>query len=361
MQERFMNKRKLKVRQLRKLTTYSEQTEWRIMGLVISHKTALSYWRSIRKDLQSSNNFTFNDNPELTPPNADLLPSFYRVLRESVDSPALLSCEQPLDFLVSKGHDRRHVNSLTCHTHLGSLPKKAIVLMPNGVEIVSPELCLTQLSSSLSFTNLLMVMFEFYGTYDLFGLPEAISSCVPLTTADQTTKFIQQLGKTKGKSIVHRALKHCLENSASPMESALSLLLCLPYKLGGFGIESPLLNYPIKLSKATRGGLSKQHYVCDLYWPSARLAVEYDSDSYHSRSVDIARDSIKRRDLASQGIEVITATKTQVANATEMEKLARLIAKRLGKRLKCWGPQFSNKRAVLRKSIFDAIRNPPLS
>lgn len=67
-------------------------------------------------------------------------------------------------------------------------------------------------------------------------------------------------------------------------------------------------------------------YICDLYWPAARLAVEYDSDLAHTGSHRIARDSRRRNEIQSMGVAVVTITKAQAYSLSEFDMVAHQIA-----------------------------------
>jgi very-short-patch-repair endonuclease len=140
------------------------------------------------------------------------------------------------------------------------------------------------------------------------------------------------------------------------METILTMILTLPHMQGGYGILAPKLNSRIRLAKTARRNASKSYYVCDLFWPDYDLAVEYDSDEYHTGPDRIANDSKRRNALASVGIMVITVTKKQIGHIGELEKAARLICDNMGRRLQL-PANFAIKRSVLRRELFEALRN----
>ena len=113
----------------------------------------------------------------------------------------------------------------------------------------------------------------------------------------------------------------------------------------------PKLNKRIDHGKAAGKRSNKAYHRCDLFWPEAKLAVEYDSDEYHTGADRIAEDSKKRVDLGALGIDVVTVTSGQIQSAVEFERLARLIAKKLGKKLRYKNPQFLKAQRELRKLL----------
>ena len=205
--------------------------------------------------------------------------------------------------------------------------------------VSSPELCFLQLAGQLPLSKLVLLGYEFCGTYSIpiSGDP-ATPGCgfferTALTSSKELRAFIDSMSGVKGHQKATRALRFVLDGAASPMEAKLAILLTFPNTLGGYNLILPQLNHrvvPVKTEKLTA---SKSFYVCDLFWPEYKLAVEYDSDFYHANSKKIASDAKKRLALTSMNITVLTATKDQVYSTTDLEKVAKAIAKHLGKRL----------------------------
>jgi len=135
------------------------------------------------------------------------------------------------------------------------------------------------------------------------------------------------------------------------METKLSMLLTLPYKLGGYGLPRPELNSRIIPLQSARKSSSKKYYSCDLYWPEYELAVEYDSTLFHTGSERIADDSKKRNALALMGVTVITVTKQQLYSSVEFEKVAKVLANCLDKRLAYKNPGFAAVHRGLREQL----------
>ena len=75
------------------------------------------------------------------------------------------------------------------------------------------------------------------------------------------------------------------------------------------------------------------------------------SDYYHTGADRIASDSKKRLALAALGITVITVTNSQVRSSIEFESIAKLIAGKLHKQLRCKNPQSLKARRELRSLL----------
>jgi len=135
------------------------------------------------------------------------------------------------------------------------------------------------------------------------------------------------------------------------METRLVMMLCLPYKLGGYAIEMPALNHRIDLKKAARKITDKKFCVCDLYWPQVKLAVEYEGEESHTGIENVSKDSSRRDALIAMGITVITVTKWQINSPKEVNGIAHLLADKLGKRLRYKDPDFTRRCIELQKIL----------
>jgi len=78
------------------------------------------------------------------------------------------------------------------------------------------------------------------------------------------------------------------------------------------------------------------------------LAAEYDSDLHHTGATRIANDAKRRNVISSTGSLVITVTKEQLNNVFEFEKVARLLAVNMARRIKYSNPKFFKVRHELR-------------
>ncbi len=135
------------------------------------------------------------------------------------------------------------------------------------------------------------------------------------------------------------------------METVIVLLLCLPPRLGGYGLPMPLLNHRVDVGRNRRKTSSNKYYVCDAFWREAWLDVEYDSDLAHTGPLRIAKDAKRRNGLASLGVTVITVTKEQAFNCDEMDRIAHAVAKKLRWRLHVGGSEWVKARAGLRREL----------
>lgn len=154
----------------------------------------------------------------------------------------------------------------------------------------------------------------------------------------------------RGSKKATRALRYVLDGSASPMETLLVALLCLPSELGGYGLPLPRLNLVLDAGKVDSQGF--RHRACDLSWLEYGLAVEYDSATFHSGTKPIERGSKRLVTLGLMNLHVESLTKGQVFDAHEFDRAARLLARRMRKRMGTRVPDIMTRRYCLRKELF---------
>ena len=90
---------------------------------------------------------------------------------------------------------------------------------------------------------------------------------------------------------------------------------------------------------------------CDLYWPDARLDVEYEGREAHEAA--FIQDSARRAALMHEQIDVIVLTKQLVYDADVFDAVAALIADKLGVRIRFRGnpERLAAARRALRKEL----------
>ena len=228
-----------------------------------------------------------------------------------------------------------HSNA-TQHWHLWSkVPRDAFSPAGEGSFVASPEFCFLQMASVLSFSELVLLGMELCGFYCLdptedegFGRrPVALTSCARIQ------EFLAENKGARGRRAAEVALSYVADGAASPMESAIYLLLVMPYKRGGYGLPRPLLNHEIKLDEKARKLFGGRSCWGDLCWPDSNLDLEYLGRPSHEGMTNMLSD--RRRTLAIEeaGYEVVEITKEQVLDLVAFDIVARRIAAKLGKRL----------------------------
>ncbi len=308
---------------------------------------------------------------------------------------------RPVDLLVPADGTRSNGERARFHVWGGTLPARSMLRVGDGLFVCGPELVLVQLCSSQSKLDPLLdahvraaraerdvvsssgsnekgvldhpldwerlrrlvvataVACEFSGSYRLGcgGRPTLFHAPV-LMSAESLEQAIASLGTTQGTRRARRVLDLMLENSASPMETALALMLALPPDMGGFGLEKPQLNCTIDVSRH-EGALSDRAVVTpDLLWAEQKVALEYDSHEFHgSRGRGRAlADAVRSNVLTALGYRVFRATTQTVRSLPELSLLARQVAHALGEELAEATPLQELRRRRLFMLLMPAVR-----
>lgn len=239
----------------------------------------------------------------------------------------------PVHVLVPEANMRCRHQAVASHVNADACRK--VARMGEGVYAVPPEECFLELARCLPFPYLVETGFEICGRYArAVGEFDELVKRPQLTSVAKLAVFLEGQGSVPGVRTARRALSYILDGSMSPMETVDVELLCLPVKLGGYAFPLPQMNGVVSVEARYRSHVRKPYYLCDLYWPEARFAIEYDSNLHHTGAERIAEDAIRRIDLAYLGIEVATLTQRQAFDRREMDRIAQLLAKRLGIRLR---------------------------
>jgi len=312
------------------------------MRLYISHKSALDYWRRVRKLPEGSAERRCKAALTDTP--------------LEIDPMVFSRFDLPVHVMIGRPGCRRASKFLRQHVFSGETPVGCFMNAGGGLMVSSPEFCFLQLAGELSLIGLIELGYEMCGGYSLplsddSDVPErGFHNRSPLTSAAKLEAFLDGMPGVKGHQKAARALHYLRDGSASPMETKLAMFLTLPRMLGGYGFGLPELNERILLSKTARKEFGKAFYVCDMFWPDEKVAVEYDSDQHHTGSDRIANDSKRRNALASSGISVVSVTKYQLYSSLELGRVAITIAGHMNKRLYS-GRNFSAAHRELRKQL----------
>lgn len=143
--------------------------------------------------------------------------------------------------------------------------------------------------------------FELCGTYQQQTLATStVYGTQPLTSVRKIRGFLERNSRLFGAQRARAAASYLVDGSASPRETQAALLLGLPAFYGGYGLGMPSMNYEISCTPQATAISGRRTLRCDLFWPEASIAVEYQSREFHSGDLCRIRDS--RRTNALQAM-----------------------------------------------------------
>ena len=304
----------------------------------------------------------------------------FRQLASKIDLAGLGINQDQVDILVPRAGARSRGQSALLHVWSRVLPVNSMYRVHSNLLVSGPELTIIQLCGTHSKLDALLddfaqavwaqqdinaltgtdervvvddplkwdrmrrllaatvVACEFAGTYRLPNAARKTTwfNAPKLMTIQSLQEVAQKVGVWSPEARAVRAAGLAFDGSASPMETALALLLTLPLEYGGFGLPRPRLNVSPDVS-SMRPDLSDRDEVrCDMFWERECVALEYDSYEFHGYDdlAQLTNDALRANILASMGYSVFRVTYGSVRSLARVELLAHQLAKALGVSLK---------------------------
>ncbi len=302
------------------------------MRVFFGFDTAVAYWR----DFVSSE---------------DVLPNPVRIPLAAPELPQVRHVEEALCELGLGLSGRAHVltnevvrrqegAAFKSHAWGREYPPGSFVKAGHDMLVESPELSFVRISGAYPMARAIEYGCELCGGYALAQTDAGFRERPAVTTPDRLRRYVQRAGGMPGVKAARRACRYVVGGSASPMETTVYLLLCLPCALGGYGLPAPVMNARVVLEKgvarydSTCRAVGRRYRVCDLYWPCAHVAIEYDSFRHHATKERLRADAVRRNELEERGEMVLTVTSGQVESWRAMEVVAGQVARRVGHRLR---------------------------
>lgn len=241
--------------------------------------------------------------------------------------------ERPLHVLVDCRERRLRVPHLVCHVCAGPLPEGSLYRLSDEALLVSPSLCLRQLSARASLTFAAAAGFEICGEYGCSPHAEnGFYQRAPLcSVAELRSRIEKDGGYGAGKAL--QALDYVVAGARSPMEAALVLLFVLPQEVGGCGLPLPEVNLRIEISPQLQAALGKAYLVADICWPAWRIILEYDSALFHDGARETAYTRSRNEGLADEGWMVRSVSAGLLADDALRRNLVEKVMARAGREL----------------------------
>lgn len=251
-----------------------------------------------------------------------------------------ITASDAVDVTVSERKARFGKKGRNIHLCERKLPRGAVVSNA-GKKVASPELLFLQLAPELSLHQLILLGLQLCSHSP--GTPWAA-----ITTKKKLENFLAKTAGYRGSQKALRAVKYIEGGSASIMESMVYMILTLPHALGGYGLRDAVFNYEISLQDEAGERLGQQRCFMDLYYLSAKVAVEYDSFTFHNSPSAQGKDAMRSSILDRHGVDVMHLSTAQLYNKGACEDFALNLADRLGKRIRIRAERFEEMNALLR-------------
>lgn len=345
------------------------------MNIYLSHSTALAFWRSwsslrpiplrVFHDLRRATAalLPIGSYPSTTVVRASLTQArdVRDCIRAAADAPgmdaaarsalAAATAAGPIHILVGAKRGLKNTGGIVRHHVSAPLPRQSLVKIADGLYVCSPELVFLQMAGEIPFGALLALGYELCGSYPAPSASGAPLVRRPLASPERLAAFAARARNFKGVAIARTAARQIQAKSASPMETELAALAFTLVSRGGLGIEPAQLNEPVALSPRATAATGLKRVVCDLFWPRARYAIEYDGHDAHRDRRGQARDSRKRDALLIDGIELVTVTSSQFHHVNQCISLLDDTARRIGRPKRKRRPEHLAKHLDLRRQM----------
>ncbi len=250
--------------------------------------------------------------------------------------------ESPVHAYVADHAQGTSTKRLVTHVHSAHLPYGALLDMGHDLYMCAPHFTFMQMATQLDLIDTISLGMELCGFYSHWSLGPAELGMASKRESPETKGYTFQLPRStwrkrikafverqrgeRGIANARNALRWVLDSSASPMETAVYLLLCLPKRLGGYALNQPVLNPKLIISNP---GGPKVRYP-DLFWLGSNIDVEYNSDASHSGEWSRYRDSRREVELTVANVRVLPLTRAQLMSTDGFDDFAQGLRKMLG-------------------------------
>lgn len=171
------------------------------------------------------------------------LPPSGKTTRADVDGLASFGLgylAKPVHLLVPSSECRIRCADARCHVRSGPFPARSFLPIDEGTFSSSPELAFVQMAEVLDCPRLVKLGDELCGIYGIETVDIVdFDRTSPFTTVKRLERFLLKAECMPGLVKARKAVRHIAPGSASPMETAIVLLFCLPRGSAGTACRAP--------------------------------------------------------------------------------------------------------------------------
>lgn len=272
------------------------------------------------------------------------------------ESPILRALSKPLNILVPAASLRRSSKLIAAHAVPTALATLPVVSVDHTCKCVAPELLYAVMGRNLSAPERVKLAMELCGSY---AMPAAHGNeaftrygLEPLTTTSAIKLFLDENPKLYGALPAQTALAYAADRSASPMETALYVMLCLPSDLGGYGLPKPTLNAKLDVASYLKDQRPSETVYGDLFFENCNVILEYQSRMFHESAID--QDEDRRDDIEAAGYTVMFVSPSRLQDFKRFEALVLRLAHHMGIHPDTLTLGPTEQRLALRKMLYPA-------
>lgn len=319
-------------------------------AIVLSHETALDWWRRYGHGPAGEALGAGEAQAALASCRGKLHAA---LLKDVQRSPELCDLPVPLHVLSDTRGERRKTQLVHVHCMQTALPDGALIpvgRIADDIDLLvsSPAFCFVQMASQLGIWELAELGYELCGHYVHTEQASGQARHDVLATPQELRAFAETASNLTGAKPARRIAKSVLAGSRSLEQTHVALLAHLPRSLGGMGAKPPSLEQSISAPDVVARLIGSRSLSPDLYWPDARIALEYDGRPAGSTSTASDLAARKKSAYRMLGIEVILLDREQLDDLDGIEETFEHINRKCGTRLKpANGKQRARQEALL--------------
>lgn len=321
------------------------------MSIVLSHSTALQLYRAPARPLGMPT-FPQTARPLKTgaPQETDIARA--RTLLASYGVPDQML--ETIDVLVSHQKERRRRAGVRCHVCAIELPPQSLVQLDAGIFAVDPRFCALLAAQSLSRLELVEYYYELCGSYALpFEEGGEYRDAAPLANVASLESFFRAMNGSRGATKALWAARYTRDGSRSPMETATTMTLILPKRLGGLGIRGVRMDRRIAIAISARRMTRRGCFYADVYIESARLLIEY-MGMRHEEERRQVEDGERDNALDAMGYHVVRIWRWALFDKASYRRILEKICVQVGLRASRFPPDFADRQEELRRFVLRA-------
>lgn len=233
---------------------------------------------------------------------------------------------RPLELFVSSSSERRADSAVQTYVLPQSLPRGALVHLRDNIYALSPEHYFIWKCRQLpDMIARLLLCDELLGRYSRPTPGETNPTCTyfnePLTSKHRLMAYLDRAKGVYGVNQARDAAYWSVDNSYSPMETALASANLLPLRHDGWGYTFPQLNPMLSVPEDKRHLTHSDTFMPDVFWRLFRLDLEYDSNERHDSIAERKKDAIRKSDIETLGYRVIPVHPEELYSFEEAERL----------------------------------------
>lgn len=317
----------------------------------ISHKSTLNLFASDRKQTYPNTYIRSRRN--------NMKQHYNKKELDSALEPYKGILKGDIDLLIPNNAVQHNLQGYKFHRIKYKIPKGSFLKLDENIYISSPEFMFCQLAETCSWEQLALIGMEICGRYSIDPQDSGnfVNNCMPITTPKKISNYIKLL--KKDNSYIH-GLRNAefvatllSSNSYSPQESRLFIILTAPHKVGGFGIKNLVLNQSVSLSKESVEICGQDIIFPDISNPDKRIAIEYDSDTFHDDTNQNRRDKLRINALKHDKWNVFNFVTSQIHSKESFFNMAIDILKANGQESRIRNKSFNAKFNELYNNLYN--------